>query len=98
MNSAGVLLATAYSLQAASTPVAWMGGQGLFAVAGTFGGATVSLEYLLPDSATWVAAGAATTLTAPGGGLFTLPACPVRINVTVAVPTNLVAAASRIPV
>ena len=76
----------------------WPGGQGLFAVAGTFNGATIKLQYILPDGVTLVDAGAATTFTAAGGGLFTLPPGPIQATVTGGPPAGVFAAASRIPV
>ena len=51
-----------------------------FFVAGTFDGATVSLEQKI--GTTWVALGDDTTLTGNGGGLFTTPLSDIRANVT----------------
>jgi len=72
----------AISLLAAGTvtgpAVAWPGGTGVFAAVGTFGGSTVTLQFLGPDGVTWVAVGTATTLTAAGVGTFSLPAGKVR--------------------
>jgi|TARA_R110000765_G_scaffold172519_2_gene277442 hypothetical protein len=51
-----------------------------FFVAGTFDGATVSLEQKIGTS--WVALGDDTTLTGNGGGLFTTPLSNIRANVT----------------
>ena len=51
-----------------------------FFVAGTFDGATVSLEQRI--GGTYVALGNDTTLTGNGGGLFTTPLSDLRINVT----------------
>jgi len=56
---------------ATSASVDWPGGRGSFeAVAGVWG--TVSLQYLGPDDSTWVDMGTDTTLTANGGGVFTM--------------------------
>ena len=51
-----------------------------FFVAGTFDGATVSLEQKIGTS--WAALGEDTTLTSDGGGLFTTPLSDIRANVT----------------
>lgn len=75
--------------------VIWSGGPGIFKAAGTFGGATVSLEYLAPDSTTWVAMGADTTLTAAGGGQFTSDPGPIRASVTGGAPSGLYATANQ---
>jgi hypothetical protein len=61
----------------------WRGGKGSFlAHADTWNGATVKLQFLGPDHATWVDAGTETTLTADGGGNFELPAGQLRAAVT----------------
>lgn len=52
---------------ATGAAVQWSGGLGVFTALGTFGGATVTLQYLGPDGVTWVAMGTDTTLTAAGG-------------------------------
>lgn len=83
---------------ATSSAQAWRGGRGVFAAAGTFGGATVSLQFLGPDNATWIDAGANTTLTAAGAGLFELPPTQIRAAVTGGAPSGLYANASRVPV
>jgi hypothetical protein len=101
----------AFSLQllsnASATPTAptgetanqlWPGGQGVFSVVGTFGGATVTLEFLGPDGATLVAAGGNTTLTATGAGVFNLHPCWIIAAVTGGSPSGLYARADRIPV
>jgi hypothetical protein len=69
----------------------WQGGRGCFAVAGTFSGATVKLQVLLPDSATWADVGAATTLTAAGFGLFELPNSQIRALVSGGPPSGIYA-------
>jgi hypothetical protein len=76
---------------ATGNAVIWPGGRGLFTVAGTFGGATVSLQYLGPDGTTWLTAGTYTTLTANGGGIFDLPEGQLRANVAGGTPSALYA-------
>lgn len=49
----------------------WGGGRGVFSLAGTVNGATVTLQYLGPDESTWLTA--ATSLTAVGIVSFELP-------------------------
>jgi len=82
------LLNRAAATGAAST---WKGGPGVFRVGGTFGGATVTLQFQAPDDSTWVAAGTDTTLTAAGGGVFNLDKCQIRALVAGGAPSNLVA-------
>lgn len=83
---------------ATSAQILWPGGQGVFAAAGTFGGATVSLQFLGPDAATWIDAGVGTTLTAAGAGIFHLPPVPIRAAVTGGAPSGIFARADRVPV
>lgn len=68
---------------ATGSSFAWPGGTGVFMAEATWGGGSVSLQYQLPNGA-WVAAGADTTLTANGGGVFELPPCNIRAAVSVA--------------
>ena len=78
----------------------WPGGQGIFVVScTTFNGATIKLQFLGPDGATWIDAGVATTLTASGAGGFNLHPCKIRCAVVSAVPsTGVWAQANRVPV
>jgi hypothetical protein len=80
---------------ATGSRVIWPGGPGVFKVVGTFGGATVSLEFLGPDGSTWVAMGADTTLTAAGGAQFTNDPGPIRASVTGGTPSGLYATANQ---
>lgn len=73
--------------------VTWSGGAGTFAVAGTFGGSTVTLQYLGPDASTWLAA--ATGLTSAGLVGFTLPPGRVRAAVSGGSPSGLYASAEQ---
>jgi len=75
----------------------WKGGRGVFTLAGTVGGATITLQYLGPDATTWLTAAAATTLTAVGVGSFELPPGQIRAAVTGGSPSGLYAQAERIP-
>lgn len=79
---------------ATGAAVIWPGGAGVFEVAGTFSGATVSLQRMGPDSATWYSVGADTTLTAAGGGYFILPPGRIRAAVTGS-PTGMYATAEK---
>lgn len=102
MQSASVTLLSNGS--ATSGQKLWPGGKGVLTVAGTFGGATVTLEYLGPDSTTWLTvqalAGDGTQadieLTAAGGIGFMLPSGPIRAAVTGGSPSGLYAAAARV--
>lgn len=49
-----------------------VGGVYQFTAAGTFGGATLTLQILGPDGTTWFAAGTDATLTAAGGCIVEL--------------------------
>lgn len=72
------------------------GGVMLFAVAGTFGGATITLSILGPDGATMIPAGTATTLTAAGAAIAWLPPCQVQAIVTGGPPSGIFASIARV--
>lgn len=74
----------------------WFGGRGLFTASATFSGATIQLDYLGPDGATWLAAGTNTTLTANGGGIFELPAGQIRCSISGGPPSAVYAIAVHI--
>lgn len=76
--------------------VQWEGGTGVFTVAGTFGGATVTLEFLGPDGSTEIAMGMDTTLTAAGGGGFVYPPGRIRAAVSGGAPSGLYAQAEKV--
>lgn len=80
---------------ATGAAMAWGGGPGVFLAAGTFGGATVSFQYLGPDSVSWLDAGTDTTLTASGGGQFTLPPVRIRAAITGGSPSGIYAMVER---
>lgn len=68
----------------ATTPAqSWMGGSGVFTASATFGGGTVKLQFQ-GDDGSWIDVGPYTTLTAAGGGVFTLPPCQIRVNIATA--------------
>ena len=93
LDSTGGAAATA-----TGSPADWPGGQGVFVVVcTTFNGATIKLQFLGPDNATWIDAGAATTLTSSGAGVFNLHPCKIRCSVSAAVPsTGVWAQANRV--
>lgn len=74
----------------------WPGGEGYFESAGTYSGATITLQRLGPDGSTWFAVSAATTHTAADGGAFSLPPGPIRAAVSGGTPSGLYAVANRI--
>lgn len=82
---------------ATSPAFVWNGGRGDFAVVGTFGGASVNLQVLGPDSATWIDVGTTTSLTAAGHALFDLASGQIRANVVGGTPSGIYATAARIP-
>lgn len=76
--------------------VIWPGGIGMFAVAGTFGGATVALQFRAPDSSSWINAGSETTMDTNGGALFTMAPGQIRASVTGGAPSGLYASANKV--
>lgn len=74
----------------------WDGGVGVFSIVGTFGGATVTLQFLGPDGSTAVTVGSDTTLTAAGGGGFILPPARIRASVAGGPPSGLYAQAEKV--
>lgn len=81
---------------ATGSAVEWAGGPGVFRCAGTFGGATVTLQFLNANASTWTAVGDDTTLTAAGAGYFTLPPCQIRALVAGGTPSALYAKATPV--
>ncbi len=73
----------------------WNGGRGAFMAAGTFGGATVTLQVLGPDGTTWLDVGAEAALTAPGAVGFDLPPGTIRAEVDGGDPSGLYALVDR---
>ena len=77
----------------------WPGGPGVFTCPGTFGGATVTLQFLGDDGVTFGAMGTDTTLTAAGsgclGGAFIFKAGTIRALVAGGSPSGLYASAER---
>ena len=76
---------------ASSNEFIWPGGIGSFMVVGTWGGATISLQYKAPDGSTFVDVGTDTTLTANGGGNFELPSCVIKATVSGGPPSGVYA-------
>ncbi len=77
---------------AATGPVVqWPGGVATFACNGTFGGATITLKYLMPDG-TYQAVGASTTVTALAvvNGVY-LPAGAYQAVITAGPPSAMYA-------
>jgi len=82
---------------ASSNKVAWQGGMGVMTVVGTFSGATIKLQFVGPDGSTLVDAGAGTTFTAAGAGVFYLPPCPIQVTITGGPPSGIYASVARVP-
>jgi hypothetical protein len=93
-SSASVALLTNDSVT--SVAATWPGGMGLFSADGTFSGATLTLQWMGPTGL-WYTAGAATTLTAAGGGIFYLPPGQIRVLVAGGPPSGVSAVAARVP-
>lgn len=81
---------------ATGSPAVWGGGSGVFAAAGTFSGATVKLQFLGPDNATWIDVGTDTTLTSAGAGYFVLHGAQIRAAVTGGPPSGMYATAEPV--
>jgi len=63
-----------------TTAIDWNGGTGMFAVQGTFAGATLTLQHKL--GAVWQDVGADATLTASGATLFTTSSTQLQVTET----------------
>ena len=74
----------------------WIGGAGVFTAVGTFGGATVKLQYQGPDGSTAIDMGDDTTLSAAGGGGFIFPPGQIRAAVSGGAPSGLYAQAEQV--
>lgn len=79
----------------------WPGGTGAFVVdRGSFGGATVKLQFSIDGAGTWLDVDAAgdtyVTFTAASAGLFDLPACAIRAQVEGGTPSGLYATAKGV--
>lgn len=72
----------------------WPGGEGVFQAEGTFGGATVTLQFK-SDQGTWMDVGTDTTKTANGAGGFILHPCLVKATVSGGTPSALYASVTR---
>jgi hypothetical protein len=82
---------------ATGTQVRWSGGSGVLTAAGTFGGATLSLQYLAADQATWVNVDSTNgVLTANGAFGFRLPAGYIRAALTGGAPSAMYARVARL--
>ncbi len=81
---------------ATGSTMEWPGGEGEFAVAGTFGGATVKLQVLGPDGVTWIDAGTNTTFTASNAGIFKAAHCFIRAAIVGGSPSGIYAIAQRV--
>jgi len=73
-------LAATFSADGNSSTIGWIGGNGYFTAQGTFGSGTCKLQFSEDGGTTWSDVGTDTTLTAGGGGVFTLPNCSLRVN------------------
>lgn len=100
-NTASVELLTNASATGASAQ--WGGGRGMFHASGTFGGATLGLEFQTYNGV-WVTvkamdgAGVRTpvTMVAADGFIFELGPCPIRATLTGGAPSAMYAGASRV--
>lgn len=72
------------------------GGVAFWAVAGTFGSATVVLQILAPDNATWLPV-TGSSVTAAGYATFNLPPCTVRAVTSGGTASSISATLTRVP-
>lgn len=94
----GVDLLVNATVTTVANGLGWPGGQGIFAVCGTFNGATITLQFLGPDATTWITCGTNTIMTANGAGLVYLPPCNVRALVTGGPPSAMYATLSKLTI
>lgn len=80
-----------YNTNATGGGVSLPAGRYSFALVGTFGGATVTLQMLGPDGVTWLPVGSATALTAAGRELVEIPSGTYRALVASGAPSGLYA-------
>lgn len=93
-----VTLLSAASATGAGQPIAF-GGEYCFDVAGTFGGATVGLQMLGADGATWIAvndSAGALAFTAAGAAIVAIPAGSYRATITGGTGVSLSARLRRV--
>lgn len=103
MNSHGAALITNGS--ATGSAVAWAGGHGVLVAEGTFGGASLTMQYQGPNG-TWLdvkvmdGAGVQTTMTLTAAGMFVfaLPPGSVRAVLTGGTPSAMYVRADRVTV
>lgn len=81
---------------ATGSAVRWRGGRGVFTVySATFSGATIKLQWSPDFGATWLdvdrSGDTYVTLTATGAGIFELPPCQIRANVSGGPPSAVYA-------
>lgn len=81
---------------ATGAPQLWGLGNGVLSVVGTFGGATLQLQMLGPNSSTWIDIPTA-SFTANGAIVVELPPARVRMNVTGGTPSALFASLQAVP-
>ena len=72
----------------------WDGGKGFVTVAGTFGGASLQLQYMGPDNATWVPVGSA--FTAAGSAVVEMPPGKIRMAISSGPPSAMYAKIEQI--
>ncbi|MCP5099909.1 MAG: hypothetical protein GY943_30520 [Chloroflexi bacterium] len=78
-----------------SSAMQWHGGRATFAVDGTFGGATISLQKLGPDDSSYVDVGADGIFTEEGMGEYSLGPCLVRVEIVGGSPSGIYASITR---
>ena len=67
---------------ATGSPAQWRGGRGVLTAVATWGGGSITLQYMGPDGTTWLPVGSA--LTANGMASFELPPGLIRAAVATA--------------
>lgn len=82
---------------ATGSAVHWAGGRGQFKLAGTVGGATITLQTLGPDGSSWLGLGTDAALTASGVVGFDCPPGQLRALVAGGSPSGLYAEVASVP-
>lgn len=89
-------LALLTNAAATGSALLWPGGAGEFEAVGTFGGCTVTFQFLMPDGTTWQAVGSTTTVTAATLVPFSLPKGQIRAAISGGTSVSVTVAAAQV--
>jgi hypothetical protein len=98
-NEQVITLFTKQNASANGVSASWPGGDGVFSAYGTFASGICSLQYTLDAGTTWInvdrSGDTFVTLSASGGGLFSLPPCSIRAVLASATSTTSITAQAQ---